>query len=100
MKETNITKEEFRKVLEQSKEYKEYEEWENSIEGVLYNLTTIGDRTIDDDKDRVLIAKTLLKLPKEIREKVIDEVFFVIMKASGTVENLRLSKTIKKEKLE
>ncbi len=79
---------------------KEYDQWKNSVEGVLYELGTVGDRLLDDDEDKTLIAKTLLKLPEEIREKTIDEVLFVIMRACGTVENLKLSKVAKKEEFE
>jgi len=79
---------------------KEYGKWKNSVEGVLYDLSIIGDRLLDDDGDKVLIAKTLLKLPDKIRKKVLDKVLFVIMRACGTVENLKLSKVAKKEEFE
>lgn len=89
--------EEFVKEFKNHK--KEYERWENSMEGVLYELSVIGDITTDDDKDKIIIAKTLLKLPKKIRRKVLDEVLFVIMRAAGTVTNIHLSKVITKEEL-
>jgi hypothetical protein len=78
----------------------EFEKWENSLEGVLYNLKTWGDATIQDTKDSILIAKTLLKLPKEIREKVLDEVTFVFTRAAGTIVTPVFVKCVEKEELE
>jgi hypothetical protein len=78
---------------------KKFEEWENSLEGVLYYLKTWGEATVQDTKDKVLIAKTLLKLPREIREKVLNEVIFVFTRACGTVEKVMLVKLVKKEAL-
>ena len=66
------------------------EEWNNSIEGVLYQLHVIGDTITDDDEDKILIVKTLLKLPKKIKRKVLDNnVLFILMKAVGTLGRLQ-----------
>jgi len=63
---------------------KKEEEWENSIEGIWYNLDGLVIGDVDGtERERTLIVKTLLKIPKEAREKVFDDrVHFIIM--SGT----------------
>lgn len=87
-----MERKELKELIKKSKQ--EQEEWDNSIEGVLYDLKTWG---AEDNKHTILIAKTLLKLPKRIRRKVLDEVVFVIMSyASGTVLNAHFTKDIKK----
>ena len=53
------------------------EVWENTIEGVMYNIRTIGDIYVEETWDKLLIAKTLLKMPKEIRENVLEGALFV-----------------------
>ena len=75
----------------------ENEEWENSIEGVMYNLHTIGDAFVSDEEDKLLIAKTLLKIPKEIREKVLDEVTFIHHQIYGIVCNFHLTGVLDSE---
>lgn len=81
--------------------FKEYEEWENSIEGVLYALQVWGVCTPKDEK---LIAETLLKLSKEIREKVLDYVdgviFVVMTQAAGEFHYHNLIKLISKGNVE
>jgi hypothetical protein len=46
--------------------------------GVIDELKVFGAETVAEQEDVYLIAKTLLKLPKEVREKVLDEVCFII----------------------
>jgi len=73
---------------------KEEEEWENSIEGIWYNLDGLIIGDVDGtERERTLIAKTLLKIPKEAREKVLDDrVHFIIMSgAHGVSSDLSLS---------
>lgn len=70
-------------------DFEEYEKWARSLEGMLYNLKTIGDGSVWDDMDKVLIVKTLQKLPKDVKEKVLDNVVFVVLGLWGTVQNLR-----------
>jgi hypothetical protein len=65
-------------VKERDKRGKEHEEWRDSIEGVLYDLMTFGKATVEEEKDVYIIAKTLLRLPKDVRDKVLDEVCFII----------------------
>lgn len=81
-----------KQIIQQNKEF---DKWENSIDGVLYDLTMLGDHLIDDEKDKVIIAKTLLKLPKNIKEKVLNEVVFIIGRATGSVVNFKLTKHLK-----
>jgi Zn-dependent peptidase ImmA (M78 family) len=56
-----------------------------SLEGVFDNLSVWGETTIEDERNRVFIAKTLLKLPAKVRRKVLDEVIFVHTTAHGTI---------------
>lgn len=86
-------------IKELKQEKKKFDEWENSVEGILYNLQTLGDATKYDDKDKLLITKTLLKLPKKIRKKVLREVTFVIMQALGTIMKVRFSDVIKEKNI-
>ena len=79
------------------KQEREYKKWENSLDGVLYNLSTWGDATWDDDINKVIIAKTLQRLPKRIRKKVLNEVAFMIMTVCGTLVKFRFNKIVKKE---
>ncbi len=64
-------------------ENNEYQKWENSIEGILYDLQMIGDATVEDDRNKILIAKILIALPEEIRNKVLSEVLFVLLEVYG-----------------
>lgn len=84
---------------EQFKNIHDYEKWENSIEGVMYQLKVIGDTTSQDEKDKFLIAKTLLKLPKKIRERVLDEVAFIVLTVQGAIWNYFTVKSIEKKDL-
>lgn len=70
------------------------EQWENSIEGILDSLTTVGDISTQDQQNNDLIALVLQKLPKRVREKVLDEVIFVHTTAHGTVRRLLFQKLI------
>lgn len=61
---------------------RENEKWENSIVGIIYNLQIpdgLSGEEFGSSKCKGYIAKTLLKLPKKIREKVLDEVMFIIV---------------------
>ena len=79
------------------KQEREYKKWENSLEGILYNLSTWADATQQDEKNKIIIAKTLQRLPKRIREKVLSEVVFMSMTACGTLVKFRYSKIVRKE---
>ena len=43
----------------------------------------IGDATAEDDRNKILIAKTLVALPEEIRNKVLSEVLFILLEVYG-----------------
>jgi hypothetical protein len=57
---------------------KRYKDWEDSLEGVMYNLAVFGAETAEDAQHILLIAKTILRLPEDVREKVLDEVNFIV----------------------
>lgn len=85
---------EFRKKIVQQQ--KEFDNWRNSIEGVLYNLSIGGNTMVDDRKYELIIAKTLLKLPKKVRNKILDESHFIITGGTlGTTGMIRKTAIIK-----
>ena len=69
-------------------------------EEIMYNLRIIGDVTIDDEKYKKILLETLLKLPEEIREKILDEVLFIFTSAYGTTFNLFFPIPPKKQAIE
>lgn len=87
-------------ILNKMKYHEELEKESNSIEGILYRLSTFGDATTSDVKDKIVIAETLQELPKEVREKVLDEVLFIIMRAVGTAGKLVLPYRIYEKDIE
>ncbi len=74
------TDKEFRAKIRQQN--KETAEWENSDEGMNYNVSTVGDIVRGAEKEKKLIFETLRSLPKNVREKVIREVVFVMFMPS------------------
>jgi len=102
----NISDEELGDKIRQQQ--KEYERWENSAEGIMDKLKIFGELSLEDVKYKNLIIECLLRLPYEIRKKVLDEATFIIA-SDGTcghvfkmyiVENLsvaersRIGKTV------
>jgi hypothetical protein len=78
---------------------RKYEKWLNSFERILYDLCVFGDVSKEDEECKLLIAKTLQKLPKEIREKVLDEVIFIIANSCyGTIWDMNLENEKMKKK--
>jgi hypothetical protein len=77
------------KEFDPKKGKRDYDNWERSIEGILYNMRVMGDVTTEDEKNNFLIAFVLQKLPKIIREKVFEKVIFVHTLADGTVHRFR-----------
>jgi predicted Zn-dependent protease with MMP-like domain len=69
-------------------------------EEIMYNLHIIGDVTIDDEKYKRILLETLLKLPEEIREKILDDVLFIFTSAYGTTFNLFFPSPLKKQVVE
>ena len=55
-----------------------YEKWMNSLEGILDNLSIFGAEAAEDERYEILIAKTIQRLPRDIREKVLEEVVFIV----------------------
>ena len=64
---------------------RKYEEWE----GIYSSLHHIDSGCDEDLHYRTIIAKTLQKLPQDVREKVVDEVLFLHTTTYGTVNKLR-----------
>jgi len=69
-------------------------------EEIWYNLRVIGDVTPDDEKYKKIILETLLKLPEEIRDKILEEVIFIFTSAYGTTCKLCLPISPKKQLIE
>lgn len=46
---------------------RKHEDWEDSVEGIDYELKTWGDATSDDEEDKIIIINTLRRLPKKVR---------------------------------
>jgi hypothetical protein len=61
------------------KAHAEYEEWENSLEGVAYWL---GDLPVPEALESVII-KTVHKLPSQIRDCIYDECRFISLDPAG-----------------
>jgi len=81
--------------ISSEKEAKEFVEWENSVDGVLYELNTWEVPKFKYE-DKVIIAEVLLKLPKRIRRKVLDEAIFVLSpEVGGSVYNACFTKLVK-----
>jgi len=79
---------------------KQFSDWENSLEGIHDNMRTMADTNIDDEKDKVLIAETLLRIPARVRTKVLEGAIFVLMNGLyGIVINGYFSKIISKKEL-
>lgn len=79
------------------KKNKKFEQWENSIEGILYDLNSMCSVTHDDERNDFLIAQVLQKLPKKAREKVLEEVTFVHTCAWGTVTRLVFQESVEQK---
>ncbi len=65
------------------KEAKKRKKFEASLEGILYELGIFGVEHVEDDKFRIIIAKTLQKIPKEERDNVLFEAIFVVFNDYG-----------------
>ncbi len=82
------------------KAQKDFEKWENSFEGVSYNLTYFDGGTREDDKNNAVIVETLLRLPKKVREKVLDEVIFIHTMVRGTVAEFHFTTRVEDKDIE
>lgn len=64
---------------------RDYDNWEKSPEGIRYNMSVMGNCTNEDEMNNFLIVHVLQRLPKRIKEKVLEKVIFVHTVADGTV---------------
>ena len=81
---------EMRKVIKDKDKQRDVEEkirrdmeYENSFEGVLHHLRIWGEAATEDEKNKGIIAETLLKLPYKVRRETLDDVVFVIVTEQG-----------------
>jgi len=49
-----------------------------SLEGILHNMCVFGAETVEDERYEILIAKTVQRLPKDVREEVLRKVSFIV----------------------
>ncbi len=75
-------------------------EYENSLEGVLSHLRIMGEATTEGEKNKCIIAETLLSLPYKARRKTLDEVIFVIVTAQGLTAKVTFPKIFGKGELQ
>jgi hypothetical protein len=70
------------KTTEENIEWKKteqyYKDWENSLEGIHYKVITMAATNMNDDKDKMLIAETLQKLPAKVRNKVLEGLYLFL----------------------
>jgi len=91
-------------TTEEEKKWKQSEkqfiDWENSIDGICYDMKTMAETNEYDVKDMALIAETLQRIPAKVRNKILGEAVFVFMNGLyGTVINGFFRKTISKKEL-
>jgi hypothetical protein len=55
-----------------------YEKWRDSLEDVLYDLRVFGAEAQEDERYEILIAKTVQRLPRDVRERVLGKVNFIV----------------------
>jgi hypothetical protein len=68
-----------------------YEKWVSSLKEILDNLSIFGAEAVEDEQYEVLIAKTIQRLPKDVGEKVLKEVNFIV---AGGVDGTGFSMNI------
>jgi hypothetical protein len=72
----------------------------HGLEATMYDMAVFGDETTDDQKDVVLIAETLLRLPEKARERVLEKAIFIITDGiNGTVFDLHFVRHITKQSI-
>ncbi|MHC4307858.1 MAG: ImmA/IrrE family metallo-endopeptidase [Planctomycetota bacterium] len=74
-------------------------EYENSVTGVFDNLKFFGD-TVEDEKRKLIVVETLLRLPYKVRKKTIDEVLFISMSTAGVTFKFEGSVNLRKKDFE
>jgi hypothetical protein len=48
------------------------------LEGILYNLRVFGAEAQENERYEILIAKTVQRLPRDVRERVLGKVNFIV----------------------
>lgn len=74
--------------------------WEKSIEEILFSLNLTGDVYADHEEYRILIAETFLKIPKDVRDKALSKVAFIVDENFGLTTILSTINTNGKEIVE
>ncbi len=77
----------------------ETEDWKE-INDVVYNLRVVVALVIETDAHKITIAKTLLKLPLDVKERVLDEVVFIFSPIAGYVSSLSFPILIPKTEIQ
>ena len=76
----------------------QYKNWENSIDGICYNMVIMPEASVNDEGDMVLIAETFQKIPARARDIVLEEAVFVLMNGLyGSVSNGFFRKNVSKK---
>ena len=65
-------------AFDMKKHLKHYLDWENSLEGIYYSLSVWGGASSGTEKGTHLIVEALSKLPRRVRERVLENVTFVV----------------------
>jgi hypothetical protein len=63
--------------------------WEDSLEGVLYNLRVFGAETKEDERYEILIAETVQRLPKDVARA---HPKMVLIKPNHKAENVKINR--------
>jgi len=50
------------------------------LEEMLYNLNIVGDIIEEDSRYKLIIAKTIMKLPKDVKEKALNCIYIITTK--------------------
>ena len=75
-------------VIDELNEYeKKLEKYDNSLEGILYNIKS-NECDEEEEENKLIIAKTLQKLPKDVRDRVMSKVIFLHILRYGTIIKL------------
>jgi hypothetical protein len=68
-----------------------YEKWVSSLKEIWDNLNIFGAEAVEDKRYEALIAKTIQRLPKDVGERVLKEVNFIV---AGGVDGTGFSMNI------
>lgn len=73
------------------KNRREHEDWQNSIDGIVYDLNIVGNMYADNEDYGILIAETLQKIPTKIRKNILDTAVFVTDENYGCVYSIPIT---------